>query len=186
MRKFNVYSPLIVVVPNETFEWVLNSAEGNSVSIAPSGGSWPLTPSNPTVNAGTPVQVTVASGANPGSYTFTCTPPAPNVTTQQLIVAALEFVDPCSDINVMAGEYFVWKNATNGAVTIVPDPGNPNFWPIGDQHHVIEANGHHAVQIPANAKPNPYNLLVTYDGGGGCDQDTQPKLIVGGSGMAGS
>jgi hypothetical protein len=86
----------------------------------------------------------------------------------------------------MPGEYFVWKNATTSAVTIAPDPGNSNFWPIGDQHHVIEANGHHAVQIPANAKPNPYNLSVSYADGGGCTQATQPKLIVGGSGLAGS
>ena len=71
-------------------------------------------------------------------------------------------------------------------MTIVPDPDNRNFWPIGDQHHYIEASGHHAVQIPANAKQNRYDLVVTFDGGGGCNQDTQPKLIVGGSGMAGS
>ncbi len=185
MRKFNVYSPLIVVVPSENFEWMLNPAEAASVTVQPVN-TWPLNQNSYSVTAGTPVQATVSATAVKGAYPFSCTPSAPNVTAQQIVVAARTFVNPCSDVSVMPGDYFVWKNDNTSGVTIVPDPNNRNFWPIGDQHHYIEAAGHHAVQVPANAAAGSYDLVVTFDGGGGCTQDTQPKLIVGGSGMAGS
>jgi hypothetical protein len=185
MRKFNVYSPLVVVVPNENFDWVLNSAEAASVTVQPVN-NWPLSQNSYSVTAGTPVQATVSATAVKGTCFFSCTPAAPNVATQQIVVAALHFVNPCSDVSVMPGDYFVWKNDNASGVTIVPDPNNPNFWPIGDQHHYIEAAGHHAVQVPANAAAGSYTLLVTFDGGGGCTAATQPKIIVGGSGVAGS
>jgi hypothetical protein len=182
MRKFNVYSPVVVVVPNENFEWVLNSAEAPSVTVQPVS-SWPLNQNSYPVTAGTPVQATVAAGAAKGTYSFSCTPPAPNVGSQQIVIAARHFIDPCSDVSVMPGDYFVWKNSGTDGVTIVPDPANPNFWPIGDQHHYIKGGGHHAVQVPANAAAGSYSLLLTFDGGGGCAQDTQPKLIVGSGGL---
>jgi len=183
MRKFNVYSPLVVVVPNENFNWVLNSAEAASVTVQPVN-SWPLNQNSYSVTAGTPVQATVPAGAVKGTYSFSCTPSAPNIDSQQIVVAARHFIDPCSDVSVMPGDYFVWKNDNTSGVTILPDPSNPNFWPIGDQHHYIQAAGHHAVQVPSHATAGTYNLLVTFDGGGGCTQATQPKLIVGGSGMS--
>jgi hypothetical protein len=185
VRQFNVYSPVIVVVPNETFEWVLNPSESNQLTVQSS--NWPLPAQQYTVTAGTALQVTVPSNATAGSYQFSCTPnPAPNVTSQQFIVAALEFINPCNDVDSIApGQYFVWKNSdASRAVTIVPDPSNPDFWPIGDQHHVIEAGGHHVVQIPANATPDrSYNLQISYEGGGACAEATQPKIIVSGSGL---
>jgi hypothetical protein len=186
MRQFNVYSPLIVVVPNENFDWVLNSAEASSVTVEPVS-TWPLTDSSYTVNAGTPVPASVSGTAAAGSYSFTCNPPAPNVTSQQIIVAARNFVDVCSSVTLMPGDYFIWKNDTANPVTIAPDPSNPDFWPLGSQSHGVGAHGHLALQIPADAEMGKsYNLVVTFQGGGGgCPQDTQPKLIVG-SGMGGS
>jgi hypothetical protein len=185
-RKFNVYSPIIVVVPGESFEWVLNPSEANSVTVQPVS-SWPLTQNQYSVIAGTPLAASVSNSASAGSYSFTCNPAAPNVTSQQLVVAARNFVDVCSSFTLMPGDYFIWKNDTGSAVTITPDPGNPDFWPFEGQSHTISAHGHKALQIPATADTNKtYNLVVAFDGGGGCPAATQPKLIVGGSGMGGS
>ena len=181
-RQFNVYSPRIVLVPNENFDWTLNPAEGSSVTVQPVS-SWPLTQSQYSVTAGTPVPASVGSSAVGGSYSFTCNPPAPNVTTQQIAIAARNFVDVCSSVTLMPGDYFIWKNDTGNAVTISPDPSNPDFWPLQSQSHGIGAHGHLALQIPPDAETGKsYNLIVTFDGGGGCTADTQPKLIVG-SGM---
>lgn len=178
-RQFNVYSPSFVVVPKESFDWVLDSAEGTSVTVDPVN-TWPLTPTSYTVDAGTPASANVNSSAAAGSYSFTCTPPAPNVTSQQIIVAALDFVSVCSSFTLMPGDYFVWFNDTANAVTIAPDPNNQDFWPFPSQSHTIPAHGHLALQIPANADTDmEYDLVVTFDGGGGCTQDTQPKIIIG-------
>jgi len=183
MRKFNVYSPVIVVVPGENFDWVLNSAEAPSVTVQPAT-SWPLNQNSYSVTAGTPAQATVAASATKGAYSFSCTPADPNVGSQKIVVAARQFINPCSDVSVMPGDYFIWKNENTGGVTIEPDPGNSDFWPIEGQHHYIQGGGHHAVQVLPNAGAGSYNLVVTFDGGGGCTQATQPKLIVGGSGMS--
>lgn len=184
-RQFNVYSPSIVVVPRENFHWVLNSAEAPSVTVQPvAGGSWPLTSSQYSVTAGTPVQASVSSSATAGNYAFACSPPAPNVTSQQIIVAALDFVTVCSTFTLKPGDYFIWYNDTTSEVTIAPDPNNDDFWPLGSQSHAMGPHGHIALQIPASAEPGKeYALVVTFTGGGGCTQDTQPKLIVSGSGM---
>ena len=180
-RKFNVYSPLIVVVPGESFEWELNPSEASSVTVQPVT-SWPLTQNQYSVTAGTPVPASVSNPASAGGSSFTCTPAAPNVTSQQIIVAARNFVDVCDSFTMMPGQYFIWKNDTGSAVTISPDPANTDFWPFQGQSHSISAHGHKALQIPADAQINKsYNLVVTFDGGG-CPAATQPKLIVG-SGM---
>lgn len=178
-RQFNVYSALVVVVPGEPFDWVANTAEGTQVTVN-AGGNWPLDKNQYTVTPTTPAPASVNSGAAAGSYSFSCDPAAPNVQSQALIVAALDFVDPCSDVTVIPGEYFIWLNDTGSAVTIAPDPANDDFWPFESQSHTISAHGHLAVQIPPDADAGKtYNLVVTYEGGGGCTQNTQPKLIVG-------
>ena len=42
-RQFNVFSPLVVLSPGETFTWIMNKAQGASVTVQPSSGtSWPL------------------------------------------------------------------------------------------------------------------------------------------------
>jgi hypothetical protein len=178
-RQFNVYSPLVVVVPGEPFNWVCNSAEGTQVTVESEDG-WPLNQDPYTVTSGTPAPATVNSGAAAGSYGFSCNPTAPNVQSQALVVAALDFVSPCSDVTVMPSEYFIWVNDTDQALTIEPDPGNEDFWPFDSQSHAVVAHGYLAVQIPPDAETGKtYNLIVTYEGGGGCTQATQPKLIVG-------
>jgi hypothetical protein len=178
-RQFNVFSSQIVVVPNETFDWVLNPAEAGSVTVQPVS-SWPLTQSQYSVTAGTPTQANVNSSATAGSYAFNCNPPAPDVASQSIVVAARDFVDVCSSFTLMPGDFFIWKNDTANAVTIAPDPANPDFWPLGSQSHTIGAHGHLALSIPTDAdRGKEYNLVITFDGGGGCTQDTQPKLIVG-------
>lgn len=185
-RQFNVYSSQFVVVRNETFDWVVNAAEASSVTVQPVS-SWPLTQNQYAVTAGTPTSATVSSSAPAGSYAFDCTPAAPNVGSQAIVVAAVDFVDVCSTFTLMPGDFFIWKNSTANDVTIAPDPSNPDFWPLGSQSHTIAAHGHLSLLIPTDADTDKeYNLVVTFDGGGGCTQDTQPKLIVGGSGMTGS
>ncbi len=182
-RQFNVYSSQFVVVRNETFDWVVNAAEAGSVTVQPVN-TWPLTQNQCSVIAGTPTSATVSNTASAGSYAFDCTPA---VRSQAIVVAAIDFVDVCSTFTLMPGDFFIWKNSTAYAVTIAPDPANPDFWPLGSQSHSIGPYGHLSLSIPADADVDKsYNLVVTFDGGGGCTQDTQPKLIVGGSGMEGA
>jgi hypothetical protein len=183
MRQFNVFSPFLVVVPNEAFEWVLDSAEASSVIVRPVS-TWPLTESQYTVTAGTPEPASVSNSATGGIYPFACTPPAPNVTEQRLAVAARNFVDVCGSFSIMPGEYFIWRNDTVNAVTIAPDPNNDDFWPLPGQSYTIQAHGHVALQIDPEAETEKeYVLVVTFEGGGGCTEASQPKLIVGSSGL---
>ena len=178
-RQFNVYSSQIVVVRNEAFDWVLNAAEASSVTVQPVS-SWPLTQNQYSITAGMPTPASVSGSAAAGSYAFNCTPSAPDVRSQTIVVAALDFVDVCSSFTLMPGDFFIWKNSTGNAVTIAPDPANPDFWPLGSQSHTIAAHGHLSLSIPADADSGKeYNLVVTFDGGGGCTQNTQPKIIVG-------
>lgn len=182
MRKFNVYSPLVVLYPNETFEWLVNAAEAPSVTVEPVT-TWPLTAGQYNVTAGTPSQAIAGSQSNIEAQ-FTCTPPPKNVTTQTIVVAAREMIHVCNDVNVLPGEYFIWKNDTANSVNIAPDGANTDFWPLPGQDHDVPANGWLALQVPATAETDKsYLLVLTFEGGGACAQNTQPKLIVGGSGL---
>jgi hypothetical protein len=179
MRQFNVFSELVVPYPGETFEWVMNPAEGSTVTLSPSNGSWPLANPSYTVNAGTPTSATASGEAN-SQGDFQCSPAAPGVTTQKIIVAAQAPIPVCEDVVVVAGDYFIWQNDTANAVSITPDPGNSNFWPLPSQEHEVPANGHLALQIPTDAEEAEYTLVVTSEGGGAvCPEAAQPKIIVG-------
>jgi hypothetical protein len=178
MRKFNVFSPLVVVAPNETFEWVLMEAEGTSVTMEPVT-TWPLTAGEYIVEAGTPLAATAANQPNVEAA-FTCEPLPNNVTSQKIVVASQGLIDVCQNVNVMPGDYFIWKNDTAKTVSIVPDGGNTNFWPLSSQDHEVPPNGWSAVQIPSTATlDQSYTLVVTFEGGAGCPQLAQPKIIVG-------
>lgn len=183
MRKFNVYSPLIVVYPGETFEWELAAGEAPSVVVSPTS-SWPLTAPSYTVTAGTPLQATVQGTLDvPGEFTFQCDPSAPNVTTQTIALTAAGEFDVCGDVSVNPGNYFIWKNNTAGDVTITPDTDD-GFWPLPSQSHVVQAGNAKAVLLPGTADKNKeYPLTLTFATGDGCPQATQPKIIVGGSGV---
>jgi hypothetical protein len=185
-RPFNVYSPIIVVTANETFDWVVNASELRGGAEYVTVNVPQLSPTPYKVKPGTPTPATVPPTAN-GILTFSCDPPATNVTRQQIVIAAVAFVDPCAEITLTPGDYFVWKNGkTDQAVTITPDPSNTSFWPIEGHDHAIAAGGHHAVQISPYAILNQeYGLVVTYADGSGCvgTKDTgQPKIIVGSGG----
>lgn len=188
-RQFNVYSEKVVAYPNETFNWFasVNALENGSVSVQSS--SWPLVPascqltsSNPTFSVSVP-----NTAVAPNQYQFSCTPVDPDVTTQTLIIAR-QYVDSlCNDVVVSANDHFIWHNTTPLAVTIAPDPGNTDDWPLAQAQYDLAPGDWVAVPIPADAQGGDYNLSITYsDGSQPCMQmGTQPKLSVGSSLAAG-
>ena len=180
MRQFNVFSELVVPYPGETFLWVVNQAEiptGNT-SITVESDDWPLTEASYVVTPGTGTQAT--ADQDPGEEaTFACTPPAPNVETQTLALAAQPPVSICVDVTVVPGDYFIWENTTNATLTITPDDNNDNYWPLPGQQHQVPANGWLALQIPEDAEDGNYTLVVAMEGGGtACPELAQPKLII--------
>jgi hypothetical protein len=180
MRQVNVFSELVVPYPGETFLWVVNAAEipAGSTSITVSSTDWGLTEASYVVVPGTGTPATADD--EPGDAgTFSCAPPAPNVETQTLALAAQAPVSICSDVTVSAGEYFIWENATNETVTITPDDENENYWPLPGDQHEVPANGWLALMIPEDAKNGNYTLVVaTANGGAACPQAAQPKIVV--------
>jgi hypothetical protein len=181
MRSFNVFSEMIVPYPGETFNWVANAAEVPSGStITVSSSDWPLTESSYTVTPGTPTQATANNEPN-AEGTFECSPAAPDVTTQNIVIAAVAPVDVCDDVAVIPGDYFIWQNDTSETVIITPDPGNENYWPLPGEQHEVPPSGYLTLQIPTNAAPGQsYDLVVATAGGGAaCPQAGQPKIIVG-------
>lgn len=179
MRKFNVFSALVVPYPGETFEWVVNAneiASGDTVTV--SSSAWPLTFPSYTVQPGHPATATASN--KPGAKgNFACSPPANNVTTQTIVVASQAPVSICNNVVVMPGDYFIWENTNPKPVLIKPDDANPDFWPLSSQEHMIAANGYAATLIPTDATVNSYTLIVTMEGTAVCTQTAQPKLIVG-------
>lgn len=185
MHQFNVFSELVVTHPNETFEWVVNQSElppgSTSVTISPTGSSWPLSASSYTVVPGTPTQATVNGRVQAG---FQCSPAAPNVGSQTIVVACHTPFGLCDEVLVNRGDYFIWENDTANTVVITPDPSNADFWPLPAQSYTVQPHTRIHAQIPADAVRNKsYNLLVqTANGTGICAQQTQPKISVGSTG----
>jgi hypothetical protein len=181
MRSFNVYSEQIILWAGEVFNFILNANEvstGDSVVLTSS--DWPLPPGPYTVKAGTPFAVTAGTVLG-AQGTFTCTPPAPDVTTQTVMIAAVK-VDICTDVSVNPGEHFIWENAQSSPVLISPDPDNDNFWPLPDQEHWVPAKGWLVVQVPADAQSGTnYTIKLTMNGKPfSCNpMGTQPKIIIG-------
>jgi hypothetical protein len=179
MRKFNVFSELVVPYPGEVFEWVVFANEitpGNTVTV--SSTAWPLTAPSYPVQPGHPVAATVAN--TPGAQgTFACSPPANNVTTQTIVVASQPPISICNNVNVIPGDYFIWENTNTKPVLIKPDEANTNFWPLPSQEHVVPANGYTAVLIPTDATENSYSLVITMEGAAVCPDNAQPKIIIG-------
>jgi hypothetical protein len=179
MRRFNVFSELVVSYPGETFLWVVNAAEipTGSTSVTVSSNSWPLTQGAYVVTPGTGTQATAEN--SPGADAiFSCTPPAPNNDEQSMVIAAQAPSSVCTDVNVAPGEYFIWDNQTNHAITIKPDENNKNYWPLPGEQHVVPANGWSSIQIPGDAEEGEYTLVVASEGNAVCPENAQPKIII--------
>jgi hypothetical protein len=179
MRQFNVYSTLVVPVPNETFEWTATSAEGSVEVSALAQSTWPLTGTSYTVPAGGTTTATAGPTAGVAA-SFQCNPPATDVTSQAIVIASQGFISFCSDVNVGPGNYFVWQNTTSTGVVITPDPANPNFWPLESQQHTVPPNGYLTVEVPEDAEDGEYPLALTLEGGGAAcpEEANQPKIVV--------
>lgn len=188
IRNINVYNALVVVSLGEKFNWVGTPGElpsGASIVVAQSGTDpWPLDQTSYTVTSSAPsVEAQVARDhAHLGTFSFACTPANPNVTDPQtLVVIKNPNCQPCDDVTVAPGGYFVWVNEDREAVFISPDPANTNFWPLPDDQYEVAPQDWLIVHVPDDAAPGDYNLVVTGpDKGGRCDRQTQPKLSVGG------
>lgn len=175
-RRFNVFSPEVVVFENETFEWEVTSQEdpsGSAMQVSPASGQpWPLNSPSYSVVPGTPSVATVTGACGTESI-FQCTPGAPNVSSQKIIVGCGPF-DVCGEVSVGPGQHFVWRNQSDAPVTISPSPANSNYWPLKHPHHTVPAHGHLAVHMPGEARSGQsYTLVAT-----GCSQLGQPKIIV--------
>jgi hypothetical protein len=179
-RQFNVYSALVVPVPNETFEWVATSAEGSVEVSALAQSTWPLTGTSYSVPAGGTTSATAGPTAGVAA-SFQCNPPATDVTSQAIVIASQGFISFCSDVEVDPGDYFVWENTTSTAVVIKPNPENPNFWPLESEMHTVPPNGWVTVLVPENAEDGEYPLVLTLEGGGAACPDlaNQPKIVIG-------
>lgn len=182
MRQFNVFSEKIVTHPGETFEWIVNQAElpsgSTSVTVEPTGSTWPLSAPSYVVVPGTPLEATVNGQARTQAG-FQCNPPAPDVSAQTVIVASNTPFDVCDEVNVMPGDYFFWKNDSSEPATVKPSTGNTAFWPLPDQSYTVAANGVLHLQVPTDADDGSYTLLVeTESGGDRCPQLGQPKIVV--------
>ncbi|HTV15028.1 MAG TPA: hypothetical protein VME68_09945 [Acidobacteriaceae bacterium] len=187
-RSINVFTPVVVVAQGETFNWVVQPAEipPGDASVNVESGSWPLPDDEYIVSPTSAQSVTVPTSADPGTYTFECDPPDPNVTSQTLVVIAQLAGDPCQGATVQPGGYFIWVNEDPESAFISPDPGNTNFWPLPDDQYEVPPNDWLVLKVADNAQPGEYNLVVTKPHGRGrCPQAGQPKIIVG-SGTTGS
>jgi hypothetical protein len=180
MRQFNVYSALVVPIPNEIFEWVAGENEGTVVVSPVPDTTWPLTSSSYTVPGGGGFPAT-ANGVAGAEGTFVCDPVAPDVTTQTIVIASQGFISFCSDVNVNAGDYFVWENTTSSPIVVAPDPDNPNWWPLEADEHTVPPNGYLTVLVPEEAEDGNYPLSVTIEGAGTACPDlaNQPVIKVG-------
>jgi hypothetical protein len=183
-RQFNVYSEKVVVYPNETFTWFASASALENGSVSVESSTWPLSPASCDLTSSDPTSsVSVAGSAVPSSrYTFSCTPADPGVTTQTLIIARQYVNSLCNDVEVSANDHFIWHNTSSLSVTIAPDPGNTDNWPLAQAQYDLAPGDWVAVPIPTDAQAGDYNLSITYsDGSQPCQEmATQPKLSVGG------
>ena len=182
MRQFNAYSELVVLAPNETFEWVVNANQITppATSVTVSSSDWPLANPSYEVVPGTPKQATANNKPN-AEGTFECSPPGGNVSAHTIVIASQGFIAVCDPVTADPGDYFIWQNGNAKPVLIISDPSNKDFWPLASQGHEVSANGTTAVQIPDDADryPDGYLLKVTIEGSRTCPDAAQPKLIVG-------
>ncbi|MGA8531755.1 MAG: hypothetical protein WB622_18690 [Acidobacteriaceae bacterium] len=185
-RSFNVYSEKVVVYPNETFYWFANASALENGNVSVQSSDWPLSPAAPVLTSQSPsVSVTVSNEAGaPSSYTFSCTPTDSDVTTQTLIIARQYVSNLCNDVEIYAGDHFIWHNTGSLAVTIKPDTDNPENWPLSQAQYDLAPGDWVAVEVPSDAEAFPpgYILDIVYSNGSQPCQDlaTQPKLVVGG------
>lgn len=182
-RQFNVFSPLVVPVPGETFDWVATTNEGN-VTVSPTPNTtWPLTgPSYPVPKGGS--HSATAKGTAGATGTFVCDPVAPNMETQTIVIASQDFIPCCSDVKVQAGDYFVWQNTTSTPVVMKPDETTGNWWPLDGEGHMVPANGYLTLLVPAGAEDGTYQLSVTNeDGSAACPDLANDPVIRVGDGM---
>ena len=183
-RQFNVFSPLVVLFPGETFQWIMNKAEGPSVTVQPSPGtSWPLDKPSYVVAPNAPATAKVIGGTN---ATFACTPPANNVTTQKIILTARVAGPACDGASVEPGGYFIMLNESAETLMIAPDPANANYWPLPQPRYAVPPNSWIAVAVPSDAANGSYPVTVTDKlGVPQCPQQGQPIIIVQSNGAAG-
>lgn len=176
-RQFNVFSPLVVLSPGETFTWIMNKAQGASVTVQPSSGtSWPLEKSSYTV---TPAASASAKVTGNTAATFTCTPPAKNVTTQKIIMTTKVAGPACDGASAAPGGYFIMLNESAETLIIAPDPANANYWPLPQPKYALPPNSWIAVAIPSDAANGTYPVTVTDKlGTPQCPQQGQPVIIV--------
>jgi hypothetical protein len=180
-RQFNVFSPVIVTYPNETFEWVVTAAElgtNTSVTVEPADGSWPLDQPSYVVTADTPVSATVTGNTDAD---FECKPtPAPNVTVQKIITAPLPSNPACNGAVGVPGDYFIWSNETFVDTLIIkPDPASGLYWPLPQPYYAVPPNSWIAVEIPDDAIEGAYPVIVENKlGQPQCPQLGQPVIIV--------
>jgi hypothetical protein len=183
-RQFNVFSPLVVLFPGETFQWIMNKAEGPSVTVQPSPGtSWPLDKPSYVVAPNAPATAKVIGGTN---ATFACTPPANNVTTQKIILTARVAGPACDGASVEPGGYFIMLNESAETLMIAPDPANANYWPLPQPRYAVPPNSWIAVAVPSDAANGSYPVTVTDKlGVPQCPQQGQPIIIVQPGGIEG-
>ena len=186
-RQFNVFSPLVVVYQNETFQWIVTPKElgsSSNVVVQPSGpGAWPLDQPSYTVTPNAPATAKVIGGAGSG---FTCTPPATNVTAQKIVTTPRAAGSACNATTVAPGDYLIWLNDSADTLFTAPDPNNDNYWPLPQPQYAVPPHSWIAVAVPSEAASGSYPITVTDKlGQPQCLTHTQPIIIVQGGGGAG-
>ncbi|HEY1938588.1 MAG TPA: hypothetical protein VGJ33_11690 [Candidatus Angelobacter sp.] len=175
-KKFDVYSPTVVVYEGETFDWNISGQDGQSgVSVTKYSPTWPFTETSFGVALGPGTPATVLPNTA-GQYQFECTPAAPT-TPQNLIVAKV--YNECRDPQAAQGGYFAWQNTQNGAIVVNPDP--TQTWPLVENAPVvIHPNTTKIVQVSPSATVGDHGIGVTIQQGGrgACAQAGTPKIIV--------
>lgn len=181
MRQFNVFSPVVVVAQNETFQWIVTQAElgtrAKNIIVEPLAGStWPLDQPSYTVTPSAPASAKVTGNVGSG---FTCNTPPNNIASQKIVVTARAAGGPCAGTTVAPGDYLIWTSESANTMFVAPDPANPNYWPLPQPQYAIPPNGWIAVAVPAEALNGTYTITVTDKAGEPqCTDKTQPIIIV--------
>jgi hypothetical protein len=185
-RQFNVFSPVVVVYQNETFQWIVTAQElgsSSSIVVQPSGGAWPLDKPSYTVTAAAPVTAKVTGTAGAG---FTCNPPPTNVTAQKIVTTPRAAGSACNATTVAPGDYLIWLNDSTDTLFIAPDPGNANYWPLPQPQYAVPPNSWIAVAVPSEAANGSYPITVNDKlGQPQCLTHAQPIIIVQSNGASG-
>lgn len=181
-REVNVYSPQVIACPGETITWFAESGAFDNCNVSVQGSTWPLTPSSLTLTSSAPSgTMNVPSTATVGTvYDFSCMPTDPDVSQQKLIIGRVLVSELCSDVQVNAGDNFVWQNTGSQTVTISSD--DPDDWPLDHDQIEIAAGQWFSVGVAGDAETKNYTVNITYpDGTSPCGaMATQPKIMVSG------